>query len=387
MKHITAELFEWGRYEPLGRLDRNGWFVVGKVGEPGVVVDPVPLNEGDREHIQELGGVAAVVLTGDLGDQAREAAWWQREAGCAVYAPEAAVKVLGEAVLTDVRGYKAWDQLPGGLIPIAVPNAVPEMMADAAQGEAARMALFHRGSRAWLVGSLLVGAPVGTLSLPAEVLEGGVERTAAAARGLRTLLGVWMERVLVGRGTSICREVTAPLQDVVYRHDPEAFVLRPGEATFGPPFEGGTGYGRRSAEYARLLGLKTLDFDLQEVMPGRRSTGVHRHDGEEEAFVILSGEGEVHVLPPGEKAVRRVPVAAGDVVAFPPRYQIAHSFKNTGTEPLRFFAFSALSGEAVGMIDYPLSGKHLEYTDYGKMRRYFLPERVNVPYFEGEPEG
>ncbi len=53
-----------------------------------MVVDPVPLNEGDREHIQELGGVEAVVLTGDPGDQAREAAWWQREAGCTVHAPE-----------------------------------------------------------------------------------------------------------------------------------------------------------------------------------------------------------------------------------------------------------------------------------------------------------
>ncbi|HEU5318829.1 MAG TPA: cupin domain-containing protein, partial [Chloroflexota bacterium] len=246
--------------------------------------------------------------------------------------------------------------------------------------------LFHGRSGTWLVGSLAVGVPAGGLSLP-EGLDGERVR-AGAARALRRLNAVGFERVGPSRGMLVLRGGPRAVQDLVFKEDPEACVVRPSEVRVVPGRSHGTSYGRSDAAYGRLLGLETLDFDLSEVQPGRRSTAVHGHDGSEECFIILSGEGEVHVLRPGESELRRIPVRAGDVVAFPPRYQIAHSFKCTGSEPLRFLGFGAPGTVELGVVDYPLSGKRLTYArPPGKDARYYLPERRDVPYYENEPEG
>jgi uncharacterized cupin superfamily protein len=357
MKRITPLVHTWSEYSAAERLDHNAYFVQRAAGEPGVVVDPVALRAGDEDELKELGGVEAVVLTGGHEGRETQATWFQRELGCAVHG---------------LHEFKEGETLPGGLS--------PSQLAD---GE---VALFHRAGRAWLVGDRVVGAPAGELSLPAA-LAGDEAGRARAARSLRSLLAVIFERVLVARGMPVLREAPRAIQDLVFAHDPEACVVRQEEVSFIPGLQHGESYGRRGAEYARLLGLKTLDFDLQEALPGRRSTAVHRHDGDEELFLIVSGEGEVHILRSGESELRRIPVKAGDVVAFPPRYQIAHSFKCTGSEPLRFFAFAAPGEESVGVVDYPLSGKRLTYAwPPGKLSRYFLPERRDVPYFESEPE-
>jgi uncharacterized cupin superfamily protein len=374
MKQITARLHMWSEYLPAERLDRNGYFAQGAAGEPGALVDPVPFQTGDRAQLAELGGAAAVVLTGADEERARGAASLQRELGCAVYAPVAAVDGLARHGLSEVQGFGDWERLPGGL------------MADTSCAvEAGDAALFHAESRGWLVGSLVTGAPAGALSLPAG-LEGEVTR-ARAARALRRLNAVGFERLLVARGTPVLHDATRLVQDLAFKEDPEACVVRPSEVQFAPGRQRGTTYGRKDAVYGRLLGLKTLDFDLSEVEPGRRSTAVHRHDGDEECFIFLSGEGEVHLLRPGESELRRVPVKAGDVVGFPPRYQIAHSFKCTGSEPLRFISFGAPGEEVVGVVDYPLSGTRLTYArPPGKVDRFYLPERRDVPYYENEPD-
>ena len=366
MKQIAPLLYTWSQYAADERLDHNGVFAQSAKGEPGALVDPVALHPGDREQLEELGGVGAAVLTGADRTRAEEAARLQGTFVCPVYAPAQVHEALGQAGLTDVRAIKDGEALPGGLL---------------AHGGA----LFHRAGRAWLVGYLAVGVPAGALDLPETLQEESAR--AQAARTLRGLLSVMFDRVLVARGTPVLREAAGVVQDLVFKHDPEACIVRRGEARYIPANEHGTFYGSNRAEYARLLGLTTLDFDLQEALPGRRSTAVHRHDGDEECFVILEGEGEVHILRPGEKELRRIAVRAGDVVAFPPRYQIAHSFKCTGMEPLRFLAFGASGEERVGVVDYPLSGKRLTFAwPPGKVFRYFLPERRDVPYFENEPE-
>ena len=77
-------------------------------------------------------------------------------------------------------------------------------------------------------------------------------------------------------------------------------------------------------------------------------------------------------------------VVAGDVFGCPPRYQIAHHIRNTGEGDLRFLSFAA-PAERLDMGDYPESGQRVESTAYGKRRRFFLPERVDVGYWEGTP--
>src|SRR5688572_5320107 len=111
MKQITPLLWMWSHYRPAERLDRNAYFVQRAAGEPGALVDPVALHDGDREQLLELGGVAAVVLTGRDGEREREAARFTREFGCAVHTP---------AAMTEGAA------LPGGLIYSMLPGVAAQ---------------------------------------------------------------------------------------------------------------------------------------------------------------------------------------------------------------------------------------------------------------------
>jgi uncharacterized cupin superfamily protein len=188
-----------------------------------------------------------------------------------------------------------------------------------------------------------------------------------------------VRRVLVAQGEAILRDAERALQDLVYRHDPAAFLLRPDELAWQAPRTKGSRFSRRSAECSRLLGLKALDFEVTTVPPGKQNTLLHRHDGVEEAFVVLDGEGEVQT----EGGV--FPVRTGDILGFPPRYQVAHAIRNTGERVLRFLSFGAWTepAEAVGLAEYPESGKQLQWAP-GKYRLLYLPENLRVDYWEGE---
>ena len=117
---------------------------------------------------------------------------------------------------------------------------------------------------------------------------------------------------------------------------------------------------------------------MSVVPPGCENFPLHRHDGSEELYVILEGEGEVRT----EQGA--FPFGTGDVLGFPPRYQIAHALRNTGAGDLRFLSFAA-PAERLGMNDYPEFGQRSETTSYGKRHRFFLPQRVDVGYWEGTP--
>ena len=56
MKRVSPRWYEWSRYSPALRLDEHGHFLAGTGGESGVVIDPVPFQEGDEAQIRELGG-------------------------------------------------------------------------------------------------------------------------------------------------------------------------------------------------------------------------------------------------------------------------------------------------------------------------------------------
>jgi uncharacterized cupin superfamily protein len=182
----------------------------------------------------------------------------------------------------------------------------------------------------------------------------------------------------VSEGDSILHQPARALQDLVYRHDPAAFLLRSDELCWREPFRGGRRYGQDAAECARLIGLTGHNFDVCAIPPGRENYPLHRHDGNEELYVVLEGQGEVRTEQ-GTFAV-----GAGDIVGFPPRYQVAHVLRNIGEGELRFLSFSN-PAETLDMGDYPESGQRVEGTPYGKVRRFFLPNRTNVGYWEGTP--
>ncbi len=368
MKRIGPLLSEWSRYDARAQRDANGHFVQAAPGAPGALIDPVPFNAGDEEQVRALGGVAAVVLT--TGRHVRDAGRCARAFGCPVLVPAPALPAAVAAGLPAARSYDAEAELPAGLSARPVPDGP-------SPGET--VLFTPAGDGTLIVGDAVVGEPLGRLSLPRRSRDADA---ATAARGLRALLARRLGQVLVAHGQSILRDPVPLLQELIYAHDPQAFLLKPVECHWIRARLFGQRFGSGAAEYARLLGLTTIDFELTELPPGRQTFPLHRHDGEEELFIVVEGRGEVHTERDG--TTHRAAVAAGDVLAFPPRFQIAHAIVNTGDAPLRYFAFGA-PAEAVEMADYPTSGKRLERTPYGKVRRFYLPDRLDVPYFEGEP--
>jgi uncharacterized cupin superfamily protein len=274
----------------------------------------------------------------------------------------------------DVQPFRDGEPLPGGLIPFSVPAGTSP---DTSPGT---VAFYHAASGSWFTGNAVVGVPAGEVSLPPEVLEAGPERAAGAARGLRVVLSTPVRRLLMGRGIPVLRDAAGALRDLLFRHDPAAFLLRPEELVWAPPREKGTRFSRRSAECSRLLGLKTLDFEVTTVPPGKQSTLMHGHPGYEELFVVLDGEGEVQT----ERCTFQI--RAGDMLGFAARNHVAHGIRNRGQRDLRFLSFGAQAHpeDAPGIAEYPESGKQSQWLGSGRGRIFYLPEKVHVDYWEGE---
>ena len=79
---------------------------------------------------------------------------------------------------------------------------------------------------------------------------------------------------------------------------------------------------------ARKLGSTHCGLRLYRLAPGMQATRLHRHHLQEEMFLILAGSG---TLRHGE---RNVPVKAGDFILYPAGDPAAHTFVNSGAEPM-----------------------------------------------------
>lgn len=97
-----------------------------------------------------------------------------------------------------------------------------------------------------------------------------------------------------------------------------------------------------------LLGLDGIGATLHVVPAGKTAWPYHRHHGNDELFLVLSGTGEYRV---GE---RRLPIKAGDCIGAPAGGE-AHQIINSSAGELRYIAF-ANHGRA-DVIEYPDSGR------------------------------
>jgi hypothetical protein len=69
------DLFGWSQFDPMRNVDFNGTVWVRSAGN--IVIDPMPLSDHDRAHLESLGGAAWVVMTNsDHIRSAREVAAW-----------------------------------------------------------------------------------------------------------------------------------------------------------------------------------------------------------------------------------------------------------------------------------------------------------------------
>jgi uncharacterized cupin superfamily protein len=107
-------------------------------------------------------------------------------------------------------------------------------------------------------------------------------------------------------------------------------------------------FAAETCEVGGLLGLSRLGATYYVVPPGKTADAFHRHHVADEMFLILSGNGDYRL---GD---RRLPVRAGHCLGAPAGGE-AHQLVNTGSEPLRYLAFS--NNGAAEVIEYPESGR------------------------------
>lgn len=86
-----------------------------------------------------------------------------------------------------------------------------------------------------------------------------------------------------------------------------------------------------------------------ELPPGKQAFPHHFHAAFEEAVFVLEGTGAARI---GDE---RIPIAAGDYIAYPPGPETAHSIINTSDGPLRYLCFSTV--DHLDIVVYPDSEK------------------------------
>ncbi len=74
------------------------------------------------------------------------------------------------------------------------------------------------------------------------------------------------------------------------------------------------------------------------IVPPGNSIGMHRHDGEDELFVIIKGSGII------DDGTTRTPVSAGDAILT--GNGEAHALENTGADTMELLALIMLYGAA-----------------------------------------
>ena len=124
-------------------------------------------------------------------------------------------------------------------------------------------------------------------------------------------------------------------------------------------------------------------FHWEQLDPGGRGSVPHCHSEEEEIFVILEGEGTLHLWPSPSFAARagaereEIPIRAGHVVARPPATRVSHWFR-AGPSGLTMLIYGTRKPN--DMCWYPRSRK-IAWRGLGVIGRIEV-----LDYFDGEPE-
>ena len=125
-----------------------------------------------------------------------------------------------------------------------------------------------------------------------------------------------------------------------------------------------------------------LGISVDTLAPGKRGCPYHFHYAQEEAFVVLEGEGQLRV------AGEMLALVAGDVVFIPPGPQYPHQIINTSAAPLKYLSVSTRDSPEI--VEYPDSGKYLARAsgpldgathEFGRIHR----AADDLDYWDGEP--
>jgi uncharacterized cupin superfamily protein len=138
-------------------------------------------------------------------------------------------------------------------------------------------------------------------------------------------------------------------------------------------------YDSLCARLAPGTAARKLGISIDIVAPGMRSCPYHYHLAQEEAFVVLKGEGTLRV------AGERLALRAGDTVFIPPGRDYPHQIINTSDAPLEYLSIG--TREQPEVVVYPDSDKYLAYADDGTAEGFGRMHRTkdDLDYWDGEP--
>ena len=183
MREIFPGIHQWSWPSPEKGIDFNGLYVT----TPGetLLIDPPPFGDGDEGEIRKLGVPRTIVITnrhhGRKGAECRELF------GSRLLVPAADGPFFPFAVDGTIA---SGDPLPCGFKAVAVEDSK-------SPGETA---LYDPGRKLLVLGDALIGRPAGELSFLPPAMFADMARARA---GIRRLLGLDFDTVLVGDGTSI----------------------------------------------------------------------------------------------------------------------------------------------------------------------------------------
>ena len=351
---LQNEFYCWSVFNEDRQIDFNGHLWV-RQGDGNILIDPVPMIDSDLEQLESLGAVSDIIITNR--DHERQAAFFRGRTGAQVVVHEADAPLLEKA---PDRTVTDGEEIVPGLRAIHLRHGK-------SPGE---IALYWPHKRLILAGDLVVGDPLGELSLlPDPKLENPV----AAALELRKLLALKFDAILLGDGHSLLSNAREHLLRCLEDRD-DIFVNRIHVNDMEwEPYSRRDGYNWESKEIDAAIGARRLGFRLIRLPPGQATFPYHFHHVTEELFQIIEGECTV-ITRRG-----RHPVRAGDFLSFPPGASSAHKFVNESDEPCVMLALGNEDPDDVS-----------EYPDSEKISVKALPQRLNfrkkdaADYWAGE---
>jgi uncharacterized cupin superfamily protein len=308
MKRVLGdEFYCWSVFSEDRQIDFNGHLWVR--GEGNILIDPLPMIDSDLEQLDSLGAVTDIIITNR--DHERQAAFFRARSGAQVVAHEADAPLLETA---PDRTVADGDEIVPGLRAVHLRNGK-------SPGE---IALYWPSKRLVVAGDLIVGTPMGELSI---LPDPKLENPAAAVLELRKLLALKFDAILLGDGHSLLSDAREHLLRCLENRG-DIFINRihVDEMEWAPR-PGPEGYRWEAKEIDALIGARQFGFRLIRLPPGESTFPYHFHHVTEELFQVMEGECTV-LTRSGRHAVR-----AGDFLSFPPGAGSAHKFVNESAAP------------------------------------------------------
>jgi uncharacterized cupin superfamily protein len=340
----------YSRWQPERGVFFNSYFVCGE--RENLLIDPLPLDDGDAAAIAAAGGIAWIVITNRDHERAAADAAQRFGARIAAAQPDAQeLKVRADRIVA------------GG-------DTLGDARVIALDGlkTAGEFALHFAAADAVLVGDALWGDPAGALRMmPDDKL---IDAT-RAARSLCGLRAVRPRHILVGDGAPIFERAYEAINACLEsRSEAHANVVNLHEVPFAAR-KGPANYRAGVAEIGFRLGAEKLGYRAARLDPGGEFCPTHWHTAEEELFIVWEGTPTIET-PHGSRQLR-----AGDLVAFPTRPFGAHKLVNRGDTAATLILIANTNAHDVCF--YPDSKKLLvEETDT------LVRSEPTLDYYDGE---